>query len=253
MGLSATQVRLLSLTARQHATEYHAQKIQAQKLQLANESDRVYQDYLAALDATKVQYKKVEDDGSFVYDDATFTKLADQGFLFNVNGTVCNSLAQVEDELKKQNINVTASDSYTLLSTLVSEGLVVIMQQKSDSELGYSYDQANGKIVYTHDNNSKDNHGLNDADTDGNAYTFKVFENTSMSSSTKIDEVSDETSLKKTEAQYEADMNRINAKDKRYDNELSQLETERNAIKTELETLQNVAKDNVERTFKIFS
>ena len=59
--------------------------------------------------------------------------------------------------------------------------------------------------------------------------------------------------LKKAEAIYEADMNRINSKDARYDTELSQLETERNAIKQEMETLKNVAKENVDRTFKIFS
>ena len=47
-------------------------------------------------------------------------------------------------------------------------------------------------------------------------------------------------------------MNKINAKDTRYDNKLSQLETERNAIKTEIESLETVAKDNVDRTFKIF-
>ena len=42
MGLAASQVRLLQLTSRQHRIEYQAQKIQAQKLQLANESDAAY-------------------------------------------------------------------------------------------------------------------------------------------------------------------------------------------------------------------
>ena len=38
MGLAATQARLLSLTQRQHAVEYAAQRVEAQKLQLANET-----------------------------------------------------------------------------------------------------------------------------------------------------------------------------------------------------------------------
>lgn len=53
MGMSSSQARLLTLTARQHSIEYKAQKIQAEKLRLANDSDRIYNEYLDALDATK--------------------------------------------------------------------------------------------------------------------------------------------------------------------------------------------------------
>ena len=75
MGLAATQVRLLQLTSRQHRIEYQAQRIQAQKLQLSNESDQVYNEYMTALDAKKVQYKFVENDGSISYYDATFNNM----------------------------------------------------------------------------------------------------------------------------------------------------------------------------------
>lgn len=75
MGLAATQVRLLQLTSRQHRIEYQAQKIQAQKLQLANESDAAYNTYMAALDAKKVQYKYIENDGSISYKDANFNNM----------------------------------------------------------------------------------------------------------------------------------------------------------------------------------
>ena len=47
-------------------------------------------------------------------------------------------------------------------------------------------------------------------------------------------------------------MRKIDAKDKQYDIELARLENERNAIKTEMETIKTVAKDNVDRTFKLF-
>lgn len=75
MGLAASQVRLLQLTSRQHRIEYQAQKIQAQKLQLSNESDTVYNNYMRALDAKKVQYKYVETDGTVSYKDATFNAM----------------------------------------------------------------------------------------------------------------------------------------------------------------------------------
>lgn len=54
MGMAASQARLLAITARIHDTEYQAQSIQNAKVQLATQSDQVYQDYLAALDATSL-------------------------------------------------------------------------------------------------------------------------------------------------------------------------------------------------------
>ncbi|MCR5266375.1 MAG: hypothetical protein K6E29_07255, partial [Cyanobacteria bacterium RUI128] len=76
---------------------------------------------------------------------------------------------------------------------------------------------------------------------------------TSVSVETNLREVEDETNLRKAEAKYEADMRKIDHKDRRYDTELAALDAERNAIKSEMETLKTVAKDNVERTFKLFS
>ena|GEM_PF-2277896 len=76
---------------------------------------------------------------------------------------------------------------------------------------------------------------------------------TNVSVETHLREVNDETNLKKAEAKYEADMKRIDLKDRKYDTDLAAMETERNAIKEEMETLKTVAKDNVERTFKLFS
>ena len=51
----------------------------------------------------------------------------------------------------------------------------------------------------------------------------------------------------------EDDMRKINSKDAKFDTDLAALESERNAIKTEMETLKSVAKDNVDRTYKLFS
>ena len=76
---------------------------------------------------------------------------------------------------------------------------------------------------------------------------------TSLSTNTSLQEVSDETKLRKAEAKYEADMKKIDMKDRKYDTDLAALDTERNALKQEIETLKTVAKDNVERTFKLFS
>ena len=76
---------------------------------------------------------------------------------------------------------------------------------------------------------------------------------TSVAVDTNLREVSDEILLKKAEAKYEADMKRIDLKDSKYDSDLAAIDSERNAIKQEIETLKTVAKDNVERTFKLFT
>ena len=75
MGLAASQARLLSLTARMHDIEYKAQKLEAQKLQMANKSQQVYAEYEDALNRTTVQYKTIGADGSAAYKDATLKAL----------------------------------------------------------------------------------------------------------------------------------------------------------------------------------
>ena len=57
MGMAASQARLLTITARMHDVEYQAQSIQNAKIQLATQEDEVYQNYLAALDATTFTVK----------------------------------------------------------------------------------------------------------------------------------------------------------------------------------------------------
>ncbi len=78
-----------------------------------------------------------------------------------------------------------------------------------------------------------------------------IFE-TNVATNVGLQEVTDETEIKKAEAEYEASMRKIDDKDKKYDVELAHLENERNAIKTEIDTLKTIIKDNVDRTFKLF-
>ena len=63
----------------------------------------------------------------------------------------------------------------------------------------------------------------------------------------------DKKAYAKAEAQYEHDTKLIDAKDKKYDMDLSKLETERTALTTEYDSVKKVVSDNIERTFGIFS
>lgn len=87
--------------------------------------------------------------------------------------------------------------------------------------------------------------------TEYDKFTNKMLD-TNIATNTSLQEIADDTELKKAEAEYEANMRKIDAKDKKFDTDLAALESERNAIKTEIDTLKTVAKDNVDRTFKLF-
>lgn len=89
----------------------------------------------------------------------------------------------------------------------------------------------------------------NDANNDG----VKDWEKVSYSSgdaTLKTD--SDDTETAKAEAEYNKVMAQIEAKDKRFDLQLKQIDTEHQAIQTEMDSVKKVIDKNIERSFKIF-
>lgn len=75
MGMAASQARLLTITARIHDVEYQAQSIQNAKVQLATQSDQVYNEYMEALDAQTLTISTIGADGSKSKIAATFNNL----------------------------------------------------------------------------------------------------------------------------------------------------------------------------------
>ena len=124
-----------------------------------------------------------------------------------------------------------------LFNTITAAKGVEIMPANMINNRTYLYNIINSGYVYLKELDNKHNEWVD----------------SSVATSTDLREVSDEVLLKKAEAKYEADMKRIDLKERKYDHDLAAIETERNAIKQEMETLKTVAKDNVERTFKLFS
>ena len=135
MGLSSSQARLLSLTGRMHDIEYKAQRLEAQKLQLANETRRVNEDYLNALDAIKIQARALNSDGSSTYYDATFNNLIysktnnsiyilkdiESGKVYcsdEIRSAFANSDRTVEGFLKTLNSLRTDKSSYTSITSV---------------------------------------------------------------------------------------------------------------------------------------
>ena len=294
MGLSSSQARLLNLTARMHQIEYKAARLEAMKLQMANESTRVYEDYLDALDKTKIQIKVLNTDGSVTYQDMTnYTDFTNAGYALNYNGVVYDgSTVAFKTKDGSKYVSTTGKTATAADVTNKTYGpnttLNTVYHQALDGS-GYfaATDVTTGdanKITLNFARLCADAFGADPAaatptgpafetvitnlinsgdvtivtrrkDTGEFAketeFDFADYE-TSVSTNTGLQEVTDDVALKKAEAKYEADMKKIDMKDRKYDTDLAALDTERNAIKQEMDTLKTVAKENVERTFKLF-
>ena len=68
-----------------------------------------------------------------------------------------------------------------------------------------------------------------------------------------ITEQTDSAAIAIAEAEYNAAMNKIENKDKMYDLELKNIDTEHNSLETEYESIKSAIDKNIERTFKIYS
>ncbi len=156
MGMSSSQARLLNLTARMHQIEYKAAKLEAQKLQMANDSKRVYDDYLNALDASKMQYKSLNTDGSITYKDATLNSL-ENGIVTTFNGECLSTplfLQSMDGHILLTptvaaafgiDANAVGADMDTYVHDVTGKNKIIsnvsTVQTRKDSEyvLGYNY------------------------------------------------------------------------------------------------------------------
>ena len=75
MGLAASQARLLSITARLSDNELHSQQISNSKVRLADKTQDASQEYIQALNATKLMYTTYDAQGNSSYTQLTPTFL----------------------------------------------------------------------------------------------------------------------------------------------------------------------------------
>ena len=68
-----------------------------------------------------------------------------------------------------------------------------------------------------------------------------------------ISEVTDDVAVARAEVEYKKAMNNIENKDKRFDIELKNIDTEHNSLQKEYESVKKVIDKNIQRTFKMYS
>ena len=88
--------------------------------------------------------------------------------------------------------------------------------------------------------------------TGGSAGTGDYVNVSWTSGDASLSEVTDSTQTAKAEATYETTMANIQSKDKRFDTQLSTIDTEHTATQTEIDSVKKVMQKNIERSFKIF-
>ena len=113
----------------------------------------------------------------------------------------------------------------------------------NDSEWLQKMIQA-GKITIDHVNQDKKNGTISFSST--GVPSDSVLEYTTTSTI-------DKTALAKAEAEYEHKTKELDRKDKKFDLDLSKLDTQRTALKTEYDSVKKVISENIDRTFGIFS
>lgn len=167
MGMSASQVRLLSLTSRMHDLEFQAQGIHYTKLALADDENEAYENYLEAMDASKLQLNVVTPNGN-EFRDLTYATLVSHSAgivhsmyaVTNVNGQI-----MLPEQITK-NIGINTLDSVDSFLEIVGRNYLytgradletrddVFAQMKEDGNYDY-WKAIYYQIVGCQDDNGK--------------------------------------------------------------------------------------------------
>ena len=232
MGMSSSQARLLSITARINDIEYKSQSISNSKIRLADESEQVAREYTQALNKTKLTYNSYDASGNAVK--------------YSINSTNLSGVMSDKFELRKAD------------GTKVTVGGANGMKF-SESQL-YEMIESGEYILYSKQVTDADDYAAHSTSrdysvvpNDEDANVYYKWAATSVSGNTQLAIESDTTELAKAEADYNAKTLKINNKEKLLDNDLKSLDTEHNALTTEMDSIKSLIGDNVEKTFNLFS
>ena len=282
MGLSASQGRLLLLTARQNDLEYQAQQISQQRLALSAKLNDVSEEYETATSNRQmlITLASSSDSSSSVSLNLTYARLvsgtASMGScLAQVDGvntsdysnSTCyrltdgNGAIVVSDvsEIPDGDISQISTNKYTC--TYVT-GYYTDTDEETGEEETYPLYTTDTYIVDTALKNTSGINYLQDCLRNGK-YLIEKYDSSSSDSDEAWSEVSWDATSNITDQYYEDDdaaakakydrlSNQIQTQDKKLQLELDNIETQRDAVKTERESVQTVITDNIEKTFDTF-
>lgn len=280
MGLSASQARFLQLTARRSNIEYQTQQINFQRLQWSDKLATASEEY-----QDKTSNRKLV----FAYNDGTGTQKVDvtytnyknymnqqmeglstsQDKYFLVSSTGNKIVVSSKEEMNEMIEKYTTYTSISAYESLVDEDGNALETVKKENEEGVVSDYVvkreftESDFLIADDLDDVDN--FQEAIQNGTYYfaTRKVDDNTNKYrfqtqawdslGGGAISEDYDTSDDAVAEAEYKAMQDKVQTIDKKLELQISQLESEREAIQTEIDSVSKVIEDNIESSFKAFS
>ncbi len=256
MGMSASQARMLSLTARLSDKEFQAQNISNSKTRLATKSEEVTKTYSDALNQKKISLLTGFSNSTPVYQDLSFDLLT--GPTPGVAGSYCLSDTQNRVLVRKdiatnfsQSANATAFATLCLGTNDPNADTTYYVNLFHRMQKGYTTEPNENQTI-----NNKD--WLENQLKEGGLFVEKydkvkdAWADDSWQSNSEIIQQNDDTDVAIIKAQYDVDLGEINNKDKKFDLELKAIDTEHSAIQTEMESVKKVIDKNIENSFKTF-
>ena len=292
MGMSASQARFLQLTARKSNVEYQAQRINFERLQLADKSAAASAAYNEKLSNRKMVY--TFNTGKGTQDvDVTYSNYknymnqqldgletsANKMFLVSSSGN--KIIVGSEEDMKKiidsnkktvsgseEEINKAKElyDKTEDITTLDPDTIALAKIDITESSGDYhstevsKFDVSDFMIVDDLDNQDAFQRAIEEgiyyfATYDEKAEGGPKFKTEAWDSlqAGSIKEEYDKSDDARAQAEYDKAQSQIQSKDKKLELQLDKLNTEREALETEMESVQKVIDDNVESSFKVFS
>ena len=262
MGLSASQGRLLSVTAKLSDLEFSAQQTSNQKIQLAMSAENLTRQYTDALGEKKLIFKTGFNNSGAVYTDLSANLLLE----FNPNSTEAQRMLKnkrgeilvSEDLYKKYNdangdmgafltsaMNSSTDEAqktyFTNIFTEIGTGGATTTTAQNLSDPDWLYKQLDNGELYL----SKYSKTTNSGEGGFDSVSWQTGD-------TSIMEVKDESKMALVKATYDNKMAAIHSTDKKFEYDLKQIDTEHSALQTEYESLSKVIEKNVQTSFKTF-
>jgi len=179
MGMSASQARLLTITARQNDVELKSQQISNIKMRLASESEQVSQDYVAALSKSKIQYNGYDASGNAVNTKLSASNLASLGYrLEDPNGndvtSTVSSSANICDLVQSGQFMLSKSavdkdTNQTVWNDVQISSDVNLAIASDDSDVNKAEAEYNNKTLQINNKEKKLEMELKSLDTEHNA------------------------------------------------------------------------------------
>ena len=263
MGMSASQVRMLSLTSRLSDLEFSAQSVSNCKIRLADASAEASKNYQIALDKQKIT---VMNSDTSTYIDANAYNLTTYGAVSSMD-----KQRFLKDSAGRLVVNSATRTAYDNANGTLETFLTLMNCGTDSGKISYYTNVFNeiqdngGGVNEQSDENMMDSEWLYEQLTAGNIFLSEWDSTAGKDGEGDFVEISwssgdsslvlkdDDVDMAKAEAEYQTVTAEIQVKDKKFDLQLKELDTEHTAIQTEIDSVKKVIDKNIERTFKVFN